>query len=231
MLPVEQLAPLLLAYQERLLRLAEDTDASWLRRLEREEGLPPVPSAGTLARRSALLRVRLRMAPVAPDSFTPPAHRLAVLDKPALLRVLAARALFAHRAALGLCVDGTVLGQLRTLVGTAALSGLRGAGFGDQAGGLADEVAGAAPLPAHADLLAWAVEGYGHFERDAVWRESGLRRLIRLALPAAAAEAMEAAATAARAATPATPATRATDSDALLALLPTLFPELTWLFG
>ena len=226
MLQVEQLAPLLLAYQGRLMCLAEDVDASWLRRLELHEGLPPLPSGGSLARRSASLRGRLRLAPVAPDSFTPAAHRLAVLDKPSLLLVLATRALYAHRAALALCVDGAVLARLRALLGPVALSGLRGAPFAAPGDGAADLAP--ASLPAHADLLAWAIDGYGHFERDAVWRDPSLRRLIELMLPAAAADAVAAEAADDRIPR-ASPA--ATDSEALLALLPTLFPELTWLFG
>ncbi|MBP1204799.1 type III secretion system HrpB4-like protein [Duganella sp. 1411] len=215
MLHVDQLAPLLLSYQGRLMRLADDVDASWLRRMEREEGLPAIAATDSLARRSAAVRARLRLPVVAPDSFTPPAHRLAALDKPSLLLVLAVRALFAHRVALSLCVDGAVLARLRTLVGAPALSALRAAGCADAADGPP-----CAPLPAHPDLTAWAIEGYCHFERDAVWRNPSLRRLVELALPAtatASAERTEAAAT--------------NDSDALLALLPTLFPELTWLFG
>lgn len=229
MLQVGQLAPLLLAYQGRLMCLAEDIDASWLRRLELQGGLPPLPSGGTPARRGALLRGRLGLAPVAPDSFTPAAHRLAVLDKPSLLLVLAARALYAHRAALGLCVDGTVLARLRALFGPVALSGLRAAAFAAPGDGTADAGAAPAPLPAHADLAAWAVDGYGHFERDAVWRDPSLRRLIELVLPAAAVEAVAAAEAVDDRIPRAAPA--ANDSDALLALLPTLFPELTWLFG
>ena len=216
MLHVDQLAPLLLSYQGRLMRLADDVDASWLRRMEREEGLPAIPATDSLARRSAAVRARLRLPVVAPDSFTPPAHRLAALDKPSLLLVLAVRALFAHRVALSLCVDGAVLARLRTLVGAPALSALRAAGCADAADGPAP----CAPLPAHPDLTAWAIEGYGHFERDAAWRNPSLRRLVELALPATAT------ATAGR-----PEGAASADSDALLALLPTLFPELTWLFG
>jgi type III secretion system HrpB4-like protein len=213
MLRVDQLAPLLLAYQGRLMRLTDDIDAGWLRRIERDDGVPAIAAAGTPAQRSASLRARLRLAAVAPDSFTPPAHRLAVLDKPSLLLVLAARALYAHRTALSMCVDGTVLARLRALVGAPALSALREAGFAGQADGPSP----CAPLPEHADLTAWALEGHARFERDGVWRDPTLRRLIELVLPAAAVQPLEADAGA--------------DSDALLALLPTLFPELTWLFG
>lgn len=203
-LPVMQLALLLQAYQCRLRRLGEDVDASWLDAFALPPGMMPL-------QRSALLRHRMRLGPVAPAAFAPPAQRLAILDKPLLLAVLAARALYAHRAALARCVDGARLAGLRACVGAPALARLREAGAGDGAQ--------PAPLPGHATLLDWAVDGYGLFERDAAWHDATLRRLIEVVLPAGAAAAGDRA------------GERTEDSAALVALLPTLFPELTWLFG
>lgn len=213
LLPVLELSLLLQAYQSRLRRLADDVDPSWLDALAREDGfVPPSPDLAPLWR-SALLRSRLRLGPVAPAAFTPPTHRLATLDKPALLVVLAARALYAHRAALARCVDGALLTGLRGFVGAPALAGLRTAG--------ADAASGhPAPWPDHTTLLDWAVDGYARFERDGAWGDPTLRRLVQVVLPASAV---------ARAGGPADGPTG--DSAALTALLPTLYPELAWLFG
>jgi hypothetical protein len=205
-----QLSMLLQAYQSRLRRLADDIDSSWLDALAREAGFTPPAPDQAQQWRSAQLRVRLRLGPVAPTAFTPPAHRLAALDKPALLVVLAARALYAHRAALARCADGALLARLRTLVGAPALALLRALGSG-----IPPDAAGA-PLPGHATLLDWAVDGYGLFERDDAWRDATLRRLVQVVLPAGAAAA---------------PGDPTGDSAALVTLLPTLFPELAWLFG
>lgn len=212
LLPVLELSLLLQAYQSRLRRLADDIDPSWLDELAREDGfVPPSPDLAPLWR-SALLRSRLRLGPVAPAAFTPPTHRLATLDKPALLVVLAARALYAHRAALARCVDGALLAGLRGIVGAPALAGLRAAG--------ADAASASDDWPRHATLLDWAVDGYIRFERDGAWGDPTLRRLVQVVLPASAV---------AHAGGPADGPTG--DSAALTALLPTLYPELAWLFG
>jgi hypothetical protein len=207
LLPVLELSLLLQAYQARLRRLAEDIDPSWLDVLAREQDCaPPAPDLAPQWR-SALLRNWLRLGPVAPAAFTPPAHRIATLDKSELLPVLAARALYAHRAVLARCVDGALLARLRALVGAPALAAVRAAGA---------DGGPAAPLPAHATLLDWAVDGYARFERDGVWSDATLQRLVQVMLPAHAAAA---------------PGGPDGESAALVALLPTLFPELTWLFG
>ena len=205
-LPVVRMAMLLQAYQARLRRLGDDVDPGRLAEL-----VPPAPALTPL-QRSAQLRHRLRLGPVAPAAFTPPAHRLAVLDKPTLLAVLAARALYAHRAALARCVDGALLAMLRALVGAPALAVLRAASTGVAPG------RDALPLPARATPLDWAIDGYARFERDGAWQDATLRRLIEVTLPAGPAP-------------DAGPAGPDDDSAALVALLPTLFPELTWLFG
>lgn len=212
LLPVLELSLLLQAYQSRLRRLADDIDPSWLDELAREgDFVPPSPDLAPLWR-SALLRSRLRLGPVAPAAFTPTTHRLATLDKPALLVVLAARALYAHRAALARCVDGALLAGLRGIVGAPALAGLRAAG--------ADAAPAADDWPRHATLLDWAVDGYVRFERDGAWGDPTLRRLVQVVLPASAV---------AQSGVPADGPTG--DSAALTALLPTLYPELAWLFG
>jgi hypothetical protein len=76
----------------------------------------------------------------------------------------------------------------------------------------------ALPLPAGATPLDWAIDGYARFERDGAWQDATLRRLIEVTLPAGPAPDVG-------------PAGPGDDSAALVALLPTLFPELTWLFG
>jgi hypothetical protein len=215
LLPVLQLSMLLQAYQSRLRRLGDDIDPSWLDRLAREDGFTCAPELAPQWR-SAQLRVRLRLGPVAPAVFTPPAHRLATLDKPALLVVLTARALYAHRAALARCVDGVLLTRLRSLVGAPALAVLRAVGAGVAPGRGGDPAPGPTPLSGAATLLDWAVDGYALFERDGAWRDATLRRLVQVMLPAGAAAA---------------PGEPTGDSAALVALLPTLFPELAWLFG
>jgi len=210
-----RLAILWQAYQRRLQRLADDIDASWFEKLAREDGLVPHAPAMTQQERSALLCQRLRLGPVAPAAFTPPAHRLVVLEKPMLLVVLATRALYARRAALSRCVDGALLARLRALVGARALAGLCAAGADPQP----DCGEQSESLPAHATLLDWAMDGYAKFECDAAWCDATLRRLVQVTLPVGAATADD-------------PAGGQTDDGvALVALLPALFPELTWLFG
>jgi hypothetical protein len=211
-LPVLQLSMLFQAYQARLRRLGDDIDPSWLDKLAREDGFTLPASEQALQWRSAQLRTLLRLGPVAPAVFTPPAHRLATLDKPALLVVLTARALYARRAALARCADGVVLARLRTLVGAPALAILRAIGAGVPSGRGGDP----APLPGAALLLDWAMDGYALFERDGAWRDATLRRLVQVTLPVDAAAA---------------PGDPTGDSAALVVLLPALFPELAWLFG
>ncbi|AGK51152.1 bacterial type III secretion family protein [Burkholderia thailandensis MSMB121] len=77
----------------------------------------------------------------------------------------------------------------------------------------------AAPLARlSGDDLAW--EGWCLFERDRAWSPAGPMRIVRLALPRDAARAPWIERAAADA-----------DGAMLLAHLPSLFPEWSWLFG
>jgi hypothetical protein len=60
------------------------------------------------------------------------------------------------------------------------------------------------------------MDGFALFERDGAWRDATLRRLVQVTLPVGATAA---------------PGDPNGDSAALVELLPTLFPELAWLFG
>ncbi|RFP09344.1 hypothetical protein D0T24_24470 [Duganella sp. BJB480] len=200
-------AALLRAYEQRLLQLDRQLDPSWLPRLfDADAALAwhlPASQPGRLGR----LRAALRLAPLAPAALARPANRLALLEPALLWRVLAARALYARRAALRRCIDRAVLEPLRALLGADALQLLQHGEAGP----------GPAVLPV-ADAAGWAWSGHAMLLREQAWTDPTLRQLIALVLPAEAPAGAPAAAD-------------GDDGADFVALLPALFPEAAWLFG
>jgi hypothetical protein len=213
---LDNLVEMLQTYENRLTALAATMDASWIERLFDAETQVTWRLDRTAAHHAERLVKVLKLHPVPPAAFASAANRLALLDTPSLIRVLAARALFARRAALRRCIDRAIIHPLRTLLGSSALHILQSA-----AGNCPLDAGGGLALPA-ASLsgTTWALNGYTCFKRDAVWSEHSLQALIQVALPATLPLDM-----------PAIRSGADGESAFFLQLLPTMFPELTWLFG
>ncbi|KJJ95437.1 hypothetical protein UB44_20220 [Burkholderiaceae bacterium 26] len=192
------------AYQERMHGLAHVRDASVLA----VQGAD-VPAAAAKDWRQVC--IALGVGQVGLPTLLSHGHRLAVLDKDDLQHVLAARMLIGRRAALARCIDGAYLAGLAGLLGEAALTALtQREHWAPDAGG---------PLPA-LDLAQLAEAGLHALIADGTVSDPSLAQLMRLTIGMQDAVPM-------RAGTP----TAATQAESFMAVLPVLFPELSWLFG
>ncbi|MCO5414790.1 type III secretion protein HrpB4 [Ralstonia mojiangensis] len=192
------------AYQERLHGLAHVRDASVLA----VQGAD-VPAAAAKDWRQVC--IALGVGQVGLPTLLSHAHRLAVLEKDDLQRVLAARMLIGRRAALARCIDGAYLAGLAGLLGEAALAALtQREHWAPDAGG---------PLPA-LDLAQLAEAGLHALIADGTVSDPSLAQLMRLTIGMQA---------------PVSPCAGTpiaeTQAEAFMATLPVLFPELSWLFG
>ena len=192
------------AYQERLHGLAHVRDASVLA----VQGAD-VPAAAAKDWRQVC--IALGVGQVGLPTLLSHAHRLAVLEKDDLQRVLAARMLIGRRAALARCIDGAYLAGLAGLLGEAALAALT------QREHWAPDPGG--PLPA-LDLAQLAEAGLHALIADGTVSDPSLAQLMRLTIGMQA---------------PVSPCAGTpiaeTQAEAFMATLPVLFPELSWLFG
>jgi hypothetical protein len=128
-----------------------------------------------------------------------------------LVRLCAARALFAWRGALARCVDAGVRRRVRALVGTETFDAIVGMAQGRRE-------AAAAPLEAEVALpLGWSL-----LRRALPWRDVRSRRLVELMLPPVPAHIV--AALGER-------ADESAEHDGFASTLLDLFPEHSWLFG
>ena len=192
------------AYQERLHGLAHVRDASVLA----AQGAD-VPAAAAKDWRQVC--IALGVGQVGLPTLLSHAHRLAVLEKDDLQRVLAARMLIDRRAALARCIDGAYLAGLAGLLGEAALTALtQREHWAPDAGG---------PLPA-LDLAQLAEAGLHALIADSTVSDPSLAQLMRLTIGMQAPVSLCAG----------TPIAE-TQAEAFMATLPVLFPELSWLFG
>jgi len=192
------------AYQERLHGLAHVRDASVLA----VQGAD-VPAAAAKDWRQVC--IALGVGQVGLPTLLSHAHRLAVLEKDDLQRVLAARMLIDRRAALARCIDGAYLAGLAGLLGEAALTALtQREHWAPDAGG---------PLPA-LDLAQLAEAGLHALIADSTVSDPSLAQLMRLTIGMQAPVSLCAG----------TPIAE-TQAEAFMATLPVLFPELSWLFG
>ncbi|AOJ71170.1 MULTISPECIES: type III secretion protein HrpB4 [Burkholderia] len=155
------------------------------------------------------------------DGFDAPADRLAALPVADALRLLRLRALLSRRAELRHWIDRASRERLAGWVGAdgcRALAALTALPDAPRARGL-DRRAPITPLAQlSGDDIAW--EGWCLFERERVWSPKGPARIVRLALPRERARAPWIEHAAADA-----------DGATLLARLPSLYPEWSWLFG
>lgn len=192
------------AYQERMHGLVHVFDASAC--AAQANGVP----AGA-AKDWRQVCIALGVGQVGLPTLLSRGHRLAVLDKDDLQRVLAARMLIGRRAALARCIDGAYLAGLAGLLGEAALTALT------QREHWAPDASG--PLPA-LDLAQLAEAGLHALIADGTVSDPSLAQLMRLTIGMQA---------------PLPPGagtpSDGTPAESFMAALPVLFPELAWLFG
>ncbi|KVL92255.1 type III secretion protein HrpB4 [Burkholderia stagnalis] len=152
------------------------------------------------------------------DGFDAPANRLAALPVADALRLLRVRALLRRRTELRHWIDRASRERLAGWVGADGCRALAALPDAPRARDL-DRREPAVPLAQlSGDDVAW--EGWCLFEHERAWSAAGPMRVVRLALPRDAVrppwiEHADASA----------------DGATLLARLPSLFPEWSWLFG
>ena len=169
------LAGLALAFERRLEGLPAAINPSWQAIAELRSmamGLPEGP-----ARRRVTLRLFRRWCGPLPalTDLAGPAGQLTLLEREPLLVRLCALALLSRPGVIRCCVERTA---------RQALEQALGASFGL----LREHAHGGPPVPAYAAAwtpLQWACTGYADLLRARAWPHRSLRRLARLALPAA----------------------------------------------
>ncbi|WP_321884873.1 type III secretion protein HrpB4 [Paraburkholderia bannensis] len=182
-----------------------------LRRLDVElRGvLPGLPSeAATQGAGYVWLRELLCPRRVAVDAFMRAGNRLGVLEPALLRRVLAVRALYAHRTAVRRCIDRNALAAMRAAVGEASLTALQRADARDGETAL--------PLPPSLDSAALVREGLLRLRADGCIDDPGIWQLMSLHMAPDWPAADET-----------VPACGA-DGARFLGRLPMLVPELPW---
>lgn len=169
--------------QARIEALPDHVDPSWLS--------PPVPPGSRPGEASAVPpEIRgavskgwfLRMCGTLPplDLLEDSGARLALMDRPSLLARLCALALMGRPGVLRCCVQRSARVALQQALGP-AFAALR-ACDGGSGPAVPPEVAGWPPI-------AWSWVGYRELVRAGTWPHRGLRRMVRLALPASRADA------------------------------------------
>ena len=177
----QDLARLAGELQARIEALPDHVDPSWL--------TPPGP-AGSAAGASAAVPREIRGAvsqgwflrlgdPLPPlDLLEDSGARLALMDRSSLLARLCALALMGRPGVLRCCVQRNARLALQQSLGP-AFAVLRARDGGPA---VPPEVAGWPPI-------AWSWVGYRELARAGTWPDRGLRRMVRLALPASRADA------------------------------------------
>jgi Bacterial type III secretion protein (HrpB4) len=184
---------------------------AWVQRGLRRIGLDPSIAASRPQRWSAALAALYGLHWPGLDRFVAPAHRIALLPRDELRRVLAAVALHAERQRVRLCIGRDARAALLQRLGTPAYEQLL------QAPPLKAGAAG--PLSAaelDADRL--VATGIARLVAGRQWHDERLLRWLRLAIAPDHANAL-----------PRAPA--GADLQDLLTRLPSCFPEHAWLFG
>ncbi|KVW32018.1 type III secretion protein HrpB4 [Burkholderia ubonensis] len=211
----------LAGYDANARRAADWVHASW------HGALAPLVAtmqdhAPALRAACSLLLLRTLGAPSPSlDGFDAPADRLAALPVTDTLRLLRMRALLFRRTELRHWIDRASRMRLAGWVGADGCRALAALSVLPDAPRARDLERREPPVPLaqrSGDDLAW--EGWRLFERERAWSPAGPMRIVRLALPRDAARAPWIERAAADA-----------DGATLLARLPSLFPEWSWLFG
>ncbi|AOJ06523.1 type III secretion protein HrpB4 [Burkholderia mayonis] len=211
----------LAGYDANVRRAADWVHASWHGAL--------APLVATMRDRAPALRApcsllllrTLGAASPSLDGFDAPADRLAALPVADALRLLRLRALLFRRTELRHWIDRASRERLTGWVGPDGYRALAALPDAPRSRDL-DRREPLAPITPLAQLsgdgLAW--EGWRLFERERVWSAAGPMCIVRFALPRDAVRppGIER-------------ATAGADGAMLLARLPSLFPEWSWLFG
>ncbi len=170
----DDLARLALAFQRRLDQLPEAMDDGWPALAALRPALDQLPEGA--ARRRLMLTLYRRWCGPLPDLrlLATPGGRLALQGRLGLLSRLCAVALAGRPGVLRCCVEIRARQALEGALGP-AMSALREA---SRQG---------AVVPAHVAAwspIQWACIGYADLALAGAWPHRGLRRLVRLALPA-----------------------------------------------
>jgi Bacterial type III secretion protein (HrpB4) len=147
------------------------------------------------------------------------AHRLALLERPATLQVLAAAALYTRRGAVRRCVGRQARQDLVALVGEPAFAALL-----DMPDTAERHAAQDTPLALDAGAEAWAAEGYRALHASRVCTCKNASVIARLTLSPGA---LDRSGSISGSSEPLLPA----EMVAFVQRLETLFPEQSWLFG
>lgn len=172
----QDLARLAGELQARIEALPEHVDPSWLTPAgPAGSGTVPPEIQGAVSR-GWFLRLSGSLPPL--DLLEDSGARLALMDRPSLLARLCALALMGRPGVLRCCVQRNARLALQQALGP-AFAVLRARDGGPA---VPPEVAGWPPI-------AWSWVGYRELVRAGTWPDRGLRRMVRLALPASRADA------------------------------------------
>jgi hypothetical protein len=205
------LRQLLDALRRKSADLAADLHPAWLEQGLQRLGLPRDPSMANSPRCAGALATFFRVEWPPLDRFALPAHRLALLPRQDMLRVLGAIELHAERDRVRLSIGGGLRATLIERLGESAYRSLVGSPS------LRRSPSG--PLSAaelDADRLAW--RGLDRLASTGAWRSRRLMRRARLALEPPRGK-------------PARGAARGAAPPEILQHLSSYFPEHAWLFG
>lgn len=204
---LHQLHRWLQAYDVRVNQLATDIDLRWVGQLMGPVAMEAWQQADTQHRQQSLSAVLAVDTPHL-NALWQPANRLALLPKPQLLAALSTRLLQGCAQTLRRCLDAPLLDRIANLVGPHTIRY-----FQNNAGLHAE---GSLELFARGDEPDWAMAGYQLMSGYHSWTDPNLERLVQLSLPPG--EDMHG-------------LHPAEDDTPFFDLLPTLFPETSWLFG
>ena len=208
------LAELLDAVRRRSADLADDLHPAWLDQGLLRLGLSPGSATMGSAKCGAALAALYGLQWPSLDRFRARAHRVTLLPRREMLRVLAAVALHAERDRVRLSIGAGLRALLVDRVGEGAY--LKLLESPSLRAGLLEPLSAA---EIDADRLAW--RGLGHLRSAGAWSSRSLLQRVRLALePSHAATAPEA-----------PEATGGRTQPEIVASLSSYFPEHAWLFG
>ncbi|MDR7149958.1 hypothetical protein J2W49_001913 [Hydrogenophaga palleronii] len=168
------MAQLALAFERRLQHLPEGADPSWPAWAAVRPTLARLTPGA--ARRRVMASLFSRHCGPLPDvrALATPAGRLALLDRLSLLSRLCALALLSRPGVMRCCVERRTRQSIEAALGPAM-------------GALRASAHEGSVVPAHVAAwmpIQWACVGYADVCRAGAWPHLGLRRLVRLALPA-----------------------------------------------
>ena len=229
--PVPLLRHLLATARAKSADIAAQLHPAWVQAAWQRVGFEtPPPAAAGERGASALAGVYgLRWAPLA--GFQHRAHRIALLPRDQVLRVLAAVALHAERERVRRCIGRGARQAVIERIGEAAYTELLAAPrvTDNAAAGAADNAAAGALSAAELDPERLAAAGYARLSERREWHCKHTLAWVRLALAPGSTQADPAFAfpsTSSSAAPSASP-----PGDSMMARLPHYFPEHAWLFG